>query len=349
MVRFEHGGDTYGCPPDLLDCSISLNPMGAPKPVLEGARRAVLDCARYPDPACHGLRRAIARRDGVEEEAILCGNGASDLIYRLALALKPRQALLLAPTFSEYRRALEGVGCQIREHRLEERTGFLPGEDLLEVIVPRVDLVFLCAHNNPTGRLMDGGLLGRVLSRCREAGALLAVDQCFLELTAGDPRRLTEELSGGGLLLLRALTKSYALAGLRLGYALCGEAALLGRMAAAGPPWAVSIPTQAAGEIALQQFPRWPEDSLTMIRRGRERLAAGLAALGLWVCPGDGNFLLFRGPEDLGRLLLEGERILVRDCSNYSGLGPGWFRIGVRTEEENERLLTAVARQLGRD
>ena len=186
---------------------------------------------------------------------------------------------------------------------------------------------------------MDGGLLGRVLSRCREAGALLAVDQCFLELTAGDPRRLTEELSGGGLLLLRALTKSYALAGLRLGYALCGEAALLGRMAAAGPPWAVSIPTQAAGEIALQQFPRWPEDSLTMIRRGRERLAAGLAALGLWVCPGDGNFLLFRGPEG----------ILVRDCSNYSGLGPGWFRIGVRTEEENERLLTAVARQLGRD
>ena len=134
MVRFEHGGDTYGCPPDLLDCSISLNPMGAPKPVLEGARRAVLDCARYPDPACRGLRRAIARRDGVEEDQILCGNGASDLIYRMALACKLRQALLLAPTFSEYRRALEGVGCQIREHRLEERTGFLPGEDLLRCV-----------------------------------------------------------------------------------------------------------------------------------------------------------------------------------------------------------------------
>ena len=134
MARFEHGGDTYGCPPDLLDCSIHLNPMGAPGPVLEGACRAGLDCARYPDPACRGLRRAIARRDGVEEDQILCGNGASDLIYRMALACKLRQALLLAPTFSEYRRALEGVGCQIREHRLEERTGFLPGEDLLEAI-----------------------------------------------------------------------------------------------------------------------------------------------------------------------------------------------------------------------
>ena len=349
MARFEHGGDTYGCPPDLLDCSIHLNPMGAPGPVLEGACRAVLDCARYPDPACRGLRRAIARRDGVEEDQILCGNGASDLIYRMALACKLRQALLLAPTFSEYRRALEGVGCQIREHRLEERTGFLPGEDLLEAIVPGVDLVFLCDPNNPTGRLMDGGLLGRVLSRCREVGAFLAVDQCFLELTGGDPRRLTEELSGGGLLLLRALTKSYALAGLRLGYALCGEEALLDRMAAAGPPWAVSVPAQAAGEIALQQFSRWPKDSLGAIRRGRERLAAGLTGLGLWVCPGDGNFLLFRGPEDLGRRLLEREHILVRDCSDYSGLGPGWFRIGVRTEEENERLLTAAARQLRRD
>ncbi len=443
MVRFEHGGNTYGCPPDLLDCSISLNPMGAPKAVLEGARRAVLDCARYPDPACRGLRRAIARRDGVEEGQILCGNGASDLIYRLALARKPRQALLLAPTFSEYRRALEGVGCQIREHRLAQEAGFLPGEELLTAIVPGVDLVFLCDPNNPTGRLMDGALLGRVLARCRAVGAFLAVDQCFLELTGGDPCRLTEEVSGGGLLLLRALTKSYALAGLRLGYALCvdqcfleltggdpcrlteevsgggllllraltksyalaglrlgyalcgeeallgltggdpcrlteevsgggllllraltksyalaglrlgyalcGEEALLGRMEAAGPPWAVSIPAQAAGEIALQQFPRWPADSFRAIRRGREQLAAGLTALGLWVCPGDGNFLLFQGPEDLGRRLLEGEHILVRDCSSYSGLGPGWFRIGVRTEEENERLLTAAARQLGRD
>ena len=349
MVRFEHGGNTYGCPPDLLDCSISLNPMGAPKAVLEGARRAVLDCARYPDPACRGLRRAIARRDGVEEGQILCGNGASDLIYRLALARKPRQALLLAPTFSEYRRALEGVGCQIREHWLAQKAGFLPGEELLTAIVPGVDLVFLCDPNNPTGRLMDGALLGRVLARCRAVGAFLALDQCFLELTGGDPCRLTEEVSGGGLLLLRALTKSYALAGLRLGYALCGEEALLGRMEAAGPPWAVSIPAQAAGEIALQQFPRWPADSFRAIRRGREQLAAGLTALGLWVCPGDGNFLLFQGPEDLGRRLLEGEHILVRDCSSYSGLGPGWFRIGVRTEEENERLLTAAARQLGRD
>ncbi len=349
MTRFEHGGDTYGCPTDLLDCSINLNPMGVPGPVLEGARRAVLDCARYPDPACRGLRRAIAHRDGVEEGQILCGNGASDLIYRLVLALKPRQALLLAPTFSEYRRALEGVGCQIREHQLEQRAGFLPGEDLLAAIVPGMDLVFLCDPNNPTGRLIDGALLGRVLARCREVGAFLAVDQCFLELTDGDPCRLTKEVSGGGLMLLRALTKSYALAGLRLGYALCGEKTLLDQMEAAGPPWAVSIPAQVAGEIALQRFPRWPADSLKAIRHGREQLASGLTALGLWVCPGDGNFLLFQGPEDLGRRLLEGEHILVRDCSNYSGLGPGWFRIGVRTEKENERLLAAAARQLRRN
>lgn len=348
MERIDHGGDVYGGNAGLLDFSVCLNPAGAPQPVLRAAQEGVLRQG-YPDPQCRGLVRAAAQRDGVEESMVLWGNGCADLIDRFSLSLRPKKAILLAPTFGEYHRALEGVDCQIEEVHLSRKNGFVPDQVLLEAIVPGVELVFLCDPNNPTGRLMEEELLYQILARCRQVGAMLAVDQCFLELTGGDPRRLTEELSGGGLLLLRALTKSYALAGLRLGYALCGEEALLERMAAAGPPWAVSVPAQAAGEIALQQFSRWPKDSLGAIRRGRERLAAGLTGLGLWVCPGDGNFLLFRGPEDLGRRLLEREHILVRDCSSYSGLGPGWFRIGVRTEEENERLLTAAARQLRRD
>lgn len=349
MHRYDHGGDVYGADRPALDFSISLNPMGPPPGVLEAARAAMLDWNRYPDPKCRALRQAAARRDGVPEEFLLFGNGASDLIDRFLRALRPRRALLPAPTFSEYRRGLEGIGCEIEEFFLDKENDFTVSEGILNAVRPGADLVFLCDPNNPTGRRMEPELLRALLDRCRAVGAFLAVDQCFLELTGGDPHRLTEQLSGGGLLLLRALTKSYALAGLRLGYALCGEEALLDRMAAAGPPWAVSVPAQAAGEIALQQFSRWPKDSLGAIRRGREQLAAGLTGLGLWVCPGDGNFLLFRGPEDLGRRLLEREHILVRDCSDYSGLGPGWFRVGVRTEEENERLLTAAARQLRRD
>ena len=340
MERIAHGGDVYGDNAGLLDFSVCLNPAGAPQAVLEAAQEGVLRQG-YPDPQCRGLVRAAAQRDGVEENMVLWGNGCADLIDRFALSLRPRKALLLAPTFGEYRRSLEGVGCQIEEYFLSQENGFLPDEILLEAIVPGVELVFLCDPNNPTGRLMDEGLLYRVLARCRQVGAMLAVDQCFLELTAARPDRLTDQLAGGSLILFRALTKSYALAGLRLGYCLCGDLALLEKMAHILQPWPVSIPAQMAGECALHSFPCWPFDQFSSIAGEREKLKATLETLGLWVCPSESCFLLFRGPENLGASLRE-KGILVRDCANYSGLGPGWFRVGLRAPEENGRLITPL-------
>ncbi|MDM8238826.1 aminotransferase class I/II-fold pyridoxal phosphate-dependent enzyme [Pseudoflavonifractor phocaeensis] len=340
MEQIAHGGDVYGDNAGLLDFSVCLNPAGAPQAVLEAAQEGVLRQG-YPDPQCRGLVRATAQRDGVEEDMVLWGNGCADLIDRFVLSLRPGKALLLAPTFGEYRRSLEGVGCQIEECFLSQEDGFLPDEALLEAIVPGVDLVFLCDPNNPTGRLIDEGLLYRVLARCRQVGAMLAVDQCFLELTAARPDRLTDQLAGGSLILFRALTKSYALAGLRLGYCLCGDRALLEKMAHILQPWPVSIPAQMAGECALQSFSRWPFDQFPNIVRERERLKATLETLGLWVCPSESCFLLFRGPENLGARLRE-KGILVRDCSNYSGLGPGWYRVGLRAPEENGRLIAAL-------
>ena len=340
MERIAHGGDVYGDNAGLLDFSVCLNPAGAPQAVLEAAQEGVLRQG-YPDPQSRALVRAVAQRDGVEENMVLWGNGCADLIDRFSLSLRPRKAFLLAPTFGEYRRALEGMGCQIEEYLLSQENGFLPDEALLEAIVPGVDLVFLCDPNNPTGRLMEEELLDRVLARCRQVGAILAVDQCFLELTAARPDRLTDQLAGGNLILFRALTKSYALAGLRLGYCLCGDRALLEKMAHILQPWPVSIPAQMAGECALQSFPRWPFDQFSSIAGEREKLKAALEALGLWVCPSESCFLLFRGPENLGARLRE-TGILVRDCSNYSGLGPGWYRVGLRVPEENGRLIAAL-------
>lgn len=340
MERIVHGGDVYGGNAGLLDFSVCLNPAGAPQPVLRAAQEGVLRQG-YPDPQCRGLVRAAAQRDGVEEDMVLWGNGCADLIDRFSLSLRPKKAILLAPTFGEYRRALEGVGCQIEEVHLSWENGFVPDQALLEAIVPGVELVFLCDPNNPTGRLMEEALLYQILARCRQVGAMLAVDQCFLELTAARPDCLTDQLSGGNLILFRALTKSYALAGLRLGYCLCGDRALLEQMAHILQPWPVSIPAQMAGEYALQSFPRWPFSCFPEIERERNRLQAALEELGLWVCPSESCFLLFHGPEDLGKRLRE-NGILVRDCANYTGLGPGWYRAGLRTPEENGRLIAAL-------
>lgn len=343
MEQYDHGGDIYGPNPPVLDFSISLNPFGPPRKVLEAAREAVLDWDRYPDPRCRGLRAAAAARYGVPEEVLLFGNGASDLIDRFLLSLRPETAILLAPTFSEYRRVLEGLGCQVKEHLLLREREFAAADRLLDAIRPGVDLVFLCDPNNPTGRRMEPELLQEVLERCRAVGAVLAVDQCFLELSEGDPDALVGELERGGLMLFRALTKSYALAGLRLGYCLCAHRELLEKMERLGPPWPVSVPAQAAGETALREFPDWPRRSLPLLAKERERLTWELGRLGLWVCRSSANFLLFQGPEGLGEQLVREKGILVRDCGNYRGFSDaGWYRIGLRQEEENTRLLQAL-------
>ena len=351
-VTLTHGGDwagfaaEYGAKAPLLDASANVSPLGLP----EGVRAAVAACAagcdRYPDPLCRDLCAAIGRAEGTPAAWVLCGNGAADLIWRAALALRPALALVTAPTFAEYEAALRSVRCEVKHYFLREEQGFRLGEDILPLIRPGVGMVFLCEPNNPTGVATPRPLLGRILARCREVGALLVADECFGDfLDEPAAHTLKGELAGGGLLILKAFTKLYGMAGLRLGYALCADAGLLDALRQAGQPWAVSTPAQAAGLAALRE-----EDYVRAVRAliaaERPRLAAGLAALGCRVAPGQANYLLFFCARELcGPLRRRG--ILLRSCANYKGLGPGWYRAAVRTGAENDRLLRAIGEVLG--
>ena len=249
-MKFEHGGDIYSAQKiylgEILDVSVNLNPMGTPPQVVQAAHDALLEVQEYPDPLCRELRRAIAQKDGVSPKQIFCGNGAAEVIFRLALALRPGTALLTAPTFSEYEGALTQVGCNCRYHVLRQEDQFDVTESILEQIQPPVELVMVCSPNNPTGRLIQQPLLLRMLERCRQIGAVLAVDECFLPLAqegAGMAPYLDEYPE---LFLLRAFTKTYAIPALRLGYGL-GSPELVERLSAWGPCWNTSGLAQAAG------------------------------------------------------------------------------------------------------
>ncbi|HJB98914.1 MAG TPA: threonine-phosphate decarboxylase CobD [Candidatus Flavonifractor merdavium] len=345
MAEYTHGGDLltaqsrYGGA--VLDFSTNLNPLGMPPQVKQAAAEA--DGAAYPDPLCRHLRQAIAAHDGVEEEQVICGNGAADLIFRLAFALKPRKALLTAPTFSEYEGALTCVGCQVERYALDIDRDFDLDEGFLKAIVPGVELVFLCTPNNPTGRLIDPELLAEAARRCRDVGARLVVDECFLPLAgggAGLAPRLTEFPH---LFLLRAFTKSYAMAGLRLGYGLSADLELLETLGRFAQPWSVSAPAQAAGTAAFALCPQWPEQARALVERERPVLAAGLEGLGCRVVPSQANYLLFQAEHitDLKEKLLQ-RGVLIRSCANYHNLGPDWYRVCVKGGEENRRLLAAL-------
>ena len=342
-----HGGDwagfqaRYGRPP--LDFSASLSPLGLPEGVRRAAQAALEEANRYPDPLCRALRTRLGEYHHLSPEYILCGNGAADLIFRLALAKKPKRALLLAPTFGEYEHALETVGCEMEHFFLEEKRDFQVTEALLERIVPGLDLLILCEPNNPTGQVTDHALLLDILERCAQTGTLLAVDECFLDfLPHPEEYSLMDEVPAHkNLLVFRAFTKCYAMAGLRLGYCLCADRALLENMARMGQAWGVSCVAQGAGLAALEEK-AYLETLRDLMERERPLLQSGLEALGCRVIPGTANFLLFQSPVPNLKERLGEKGISIRSCRDFLGLGQGWYRVCVRTGEDNRRLLSAI-------
>lgn len=342
-----HGGDLVGFEEEYgvrpLNFSVNTNPLGPPAQVRQALEAAAARAGEYPDPLCRRLGRAIARHEGVPEEWVLCGNGAADLIWRLALGLRPGTALVTAPTFSEYEAALTATGCQVRRHLLTAQEDFRLTDAILEEITPGTELVFLCNPNNPTGLAAEPGLLAAVLERCEACGALLAVDECFMDfLPDARTRTMKPRLgSGAGLLILKALTKTHALAGLRLGYCLCAGAPLLETLRRSGQSWPVSVAAEEAGVAALAD-----RDYLRRTREflvpERERVRRALERLGLKVYPGQANYLLFYTADHGFGEKLARRGILLRDCRNYPGLGPGYYRTAIRGREDNTRLLAAV-------
>lgn len=337
-----HGGDLYGRAVKL-DFSANTNPLGTP----EAVRQAVVDSTsrlnQYPDPYCRELVSALAEFERVPEEYILCGCGAAELIFSYCAAARPRRALELAPTFSEYSAALEAAGCQVERYALSGADGFALGPDFLEFLRGGSwDALFLCNPNNPTGRTIEPTLLAQAADICQERGMRLFLDECFLDLSDGGrdlslKGRLT---SAPGLFILKAFTKSYGMAGLRLGYCLSADSALLSAMGRSVQPWNVSLPAQAAGAAALGER-AFLARTREVIRTERGWLRERLEELGITVYPSQANYLLLYSPAPLcGKLLEEG--ILIRDCANYHGLGPGWCRIAVKRREENEALVAAL-------
>ena len=342
-MKLVHGGDwagyraEFGC--DALDFSANVSPLGLPAGVAAAITNALPTADRYPDPLCRELRAALAGAEGVPADWILCGNGAADLIFRLALAVRPRRALLPAPTFAEYEAALQTVGCAVQRVFLREENEFAVTEEFIDAVTPETDIVFLCQPNNPTGQVTPPALVERLVRRCAECGAVLVVDECFLDFLPDRDAWTAKQLlrDAPQLIILKAFTKLYAMAGVRLGYALCGDATLLEKMRGAGQPWAVSSLAQAAGLAALQET-AYAGAVRALIAEQRPRMAAGLRALGLRVMDGQANYLLFRATPDFGEKLRR-RGAVVRSCANYPGLDAAWYRTALRTAEENIRLL----------
>ncbi len=341
MKELIHGGDIYRNP-DCIDFSANINPLGPP----DSVKQAVADCvhaiAHYPDVQCRELKKRLAAAEQTEEEKLIIGNGAAELIFALGYSLRPKQALLPEPTFAEYEQALLAAGCHISYYPLLEENGFQLTEAFLKILTKEIDIVFLCNPNNPTGVLTERELLVRIIERCSAEQIFLVVDECFLDFVeepeAFELSALTDSCQN--LFLLKAFTKRYAIPGLRLGYGICGDKVLLEKMERAVQPWNVSVPAQAAGIAALEETD-YVEKARDLIREEKRFLKGELTRLGMQCYGSEANYIFFRGEKGL----CEGcktQGVLIRDCGNYPGLQEGFYRVAVRTRAENERLIEGI-------
>lgn len=347
----EHGGDIYSSS-YRLDYSISVNPLGTPSGVRHAVMRSIGVLEQYPDTKCRDLRRKLSDRLSIPAHWITCGNGAAELIFAAALARRAKRALIISPGFSEYERALHTAGCEeICYYDCSRENAFRIGEDILEWITDDMDMMYLCNPGNPAGSLTGRELVLRILERCSKKGVLLVADESFLELTA-DPQAHTLMRQAAGhpeLLILRSFTKTYAMPGLRLGFLVTSGREMTDRILDSIQPWPVSIPAQMAGEAALDEV-EYLEKARILVARELQYMKQNFERIGVHSYDSDTNFLLFEGPENLARLCAK-KGILIRDCRNYRGLGPGYFRVSVQKRRENEelcRILSEIYRSAGR-
>lgn len=356
MKPRRHGGDIWGVAKQrsvaisrLIDFSANINPLGLS---VKAKKRLVSDIglvSHYPDRDQTELRGLIASRNNIARDCILFGNGSTHLIHLIPRFKRYRKALIVEPTFSEYRAALSNCGAKITAFPLkaQENFRFDPRTFIESVNRERPDAVFLANPNNPTGTLIPRRQLSRAVTFCEQNGIDLVLDESFIELTPGVSMVVPASCSRH-LIIIRSLTKCFALAGLRIGYLVADRSVIEG-LAASIESWSVNTLALSAAAACISDA-KYLQKSLRLIQREREYLFRGVAKLGwLHPYPSKANFLLARIQEprfnsaSLKRKL-ETANILIRDTCDFRGLGTKHVRLAVRPRAENRRLLIELNR-----
>ncbi|WP_320965718.1 pyridoxal phosphate-dependent aminotransferase [Hungatella effluvii] len=328
---------------DCLDFSVNVNPLGIPDTVIKSISKLPSIMQYYPDPGCTEIIKLLSSKYGVSASNILCGNGADDLLYRLVFSMKPKQALIIEPTFEEYNRALQLVGCEVQHYQLNPLSQFELDENVLTAIVPDMDMVFLCNPNNPTGRLIQPHVLYAIIDKCQENNITLVVDECFMEFLPNWKQFSMKEAtkSYSNLVVLDAFTKTYSLAGFRIGFCMAGCQSLISDMKLQGQSFAVSVPAQFAGICALMDY-SYMEKTYSLLEAEKMYLLSQLAMLGVDIIPPQANYILFKTPYKNIRELFSAHGIKIRDCSKFYGLGSEYCRIAIRPHRENVSFIEAA-------
>jgi len=349
LFKHLHGGnleramEKYGISSEkIIDFSANINPLGFSSKAGEAIIKNLDRLSHYPDPECKEAKKEISGYFRIDYENIILGNGSTELIYLIVQALKPKKVLIPVPTFCEYERALNNNNVSINFYRLKEKQEFLLS---MEEIIPQlagIDLVFLCNPNNPTGTFLPKKEMLTLIKEVQKRKTFLALDEAFIDLY--EEESLIKEVKNyDHLIILRSLTKFYGLPGLRIGFGV-GSSKLIKEIEIQKISWSVNCLAQIAVREILRDE-KFISKSKSFLLEEKEFFYQELSNIeGLKVHKPSANFIFIKLLGDISSKMFQNKLakkgMLIRDCSNFRGLGEGKFiRLAVRTRKENIKLL----------
>lgn len=330
----------------ILDFSASINPLGYPEKVRKVIGDNFDDILHYPDIVCTGLRKAISQKIGHAEDEIIVGNGSTELFYLIPRALSPKKGIVFQPTFSEFTEALKSSHAEVLNNILKEENNFCFTYSASDFHDKKAEMVFFCNPNNPTGQLVEKSV---VLHMARQHPHIMfVVDEAFIDFVdePGKYSVIGETGTTGNLIVVRSLTKFYGFPGLRIGY-LVAPPDVAKKLMEYKEPWSVNTFAQHAAMVALEDGEFISRSRAFMLQERLYLFTELSNILGLLPYQPTANYIFIKIKRDgmtsplLREQLLE-HGVAIRDCSNFTGLNNKFFRVAVRTREENIMLVSTL-------
>ena len=350
MASFGHGGNIKQIGRDnkieyrkILDFSANINPLGMPSSVKKAIIEGLDEAEKYPDITYFELKCAIAEFENINKDHLILGNGAAEVIFNVVRGINPKNTLILAPTFSEYEEATRAIDGNITYYKLKEENNFYIQDDILDCINSELDLIFICNPNNPTGAITSIELLIKILNKAKKSRAMVLIDESFLDFIEGNLSMISYINEYENLIIVKSLTKFFALPGLRIGYGICSNIQLKEKLEKISPAWNINILAEIATITGLKDK-NYIEQSIKYILKEKEYLYKQLKQItGLKVYEPSVNFIMLKTiiKMELKDELLK-NNILIRSCSNYEGLDANYYRIAVRNHDENSMLIRKI-------
>lgn len=353
-MDFKHGGNVYKVArekniaiEDIIDFSANINPFGLSKKGELALKESWSGLLNYPDPDYVALKNELASFHKCLSSQVFLGNGAIDMIFFMTRALKPKKALVLAPTFVEYERALNAVGSHVEFYYLEEEKDFQLDLEAFLGQINGHDCIVLCNPNNPTGQLIPKETIMKVLDFTKRKKINVLLDEAFMDFTDDEMAETAIGLIGeyNQLFILRSITKFFAVPGLRIGYLITDNEEFAFFYQGNKEPWSINYFAETYTIHALADKD-YIDSTKSYMQKERVNFYEALSKLPyLHVYKSQGNYLFFKytGSLDL-KVLLEDYGVLIRSCSNYRGLDTSYFRVAVKEKALNQKLIKMIER-----